>query len=580
MFPPARFTLLAIVCAAVAICVVPAGAAAFTAPDPGGDPNATVQLPPPGGKYMGFNDDSISDLHGLTETDYAELSRVAGGNLIRASFDWRSAEPSDDYWRYGAWSAAKDLYDRALERGMTPMFTVGFAPTWARDDAGKLCGEPCRLPPSRAMDGEWGEFVGRVAEQFPRAIIEVWNEPNLSNFWKTGADPQRYAELLNVAHDAVKAVSPSTTVLGGGLSNVQVSLNGHMAIGEFLSRAYAASPSIAGNMDALSFHPYPDAPALGLNTLFAKSFDDVRRAKAAAGDSATPLFVSEVGISLTGTIPVTEAVQADAMLSAYRRLMTMDDVIGVVFHRLIEPADTTGNLFELGAGWLRYGGNPPSARAVYCRFVAEAGHTYPSCPDSAPPETTITGGTGAWSGTSSSFEFASSEPGSTFECKLDAGAWAACSSPRAFAALPAGAHTFSVRALDPSANVDPTPAARSFRVDTTAPASFDIVRPKSKAKTGVRPTVTWRASSDSGSGVAAYEIAFDGTKAGTVAASATQFVPTVRLSAGKHTVVVTAVDAVGNRRNAGSKTFTARTDLPETASRSRGHRGNRGRRHR
>ncbi len=474
----ARHPSLALIAAlGILIAILPASASALIAPDPGGDPTARVPLPPPG-KYMGFNDDSISDLHGLTEVDYAELSRTAGGNLIRASFDWRSAEPTDDYWRIGAWSAAQDLYDRALERGMTPLFTVGFAPTWARDEAGKLCGTACRLPPSRAMDGEWAEFVGRVAEQFPQAIIEVWNEPNLANFWGSGADPQRYAELLDVAHDAVKAASPSTMVLGGALSNRQVTSGGHMAIGEFLSRAYSAAPSIAGNMDALSFHPYPESALLGLNTLFAKSFNDVRATRNAYGDSATPLFVSEVGLAVSGLTTVTEQVQADAMLSMYRRVMTMPDVLGIVFHRLIEPADTTQNAFELGSGWLRYGSSPPAPRAVYCTFVREAGNTYPGC-DTVAPETTIDDGPADTSGLTVSFSFSASEAGSTFECRLDAGPWQRCTSPLDYDSLEPGPHTFEARAIDAAGNVDPTPATRAFEAvapDTTSPAvaSLDL----------------------------------------------------------------------------------------------------------
>ncbi|HEY6886251.1 MAG TPA: M36 family metallopeptidase, partial [Solirubrobacter sp.] len=62
------------------------------------------------------------------------------------------------------------------------------------------------------------------------------------------------------------------------------------------------------------------------------------------------------------------------------------------------------------------------------------------------------------------FTFTSSEPDSTFECALDAGAFAACTSPFTPGALPDGDHVFSVRAVG-----DPTPATRTFTVDTTAP---------------------------------------------------------------------------------------------------------------
>lgn len=70
------------------------------------------------------------------------------------------------------------------------------------------------------------------------------------------------------------------------------------------------------------------------------------------------------------------------------------------------------------------------------------------------------------------FNFSSSEPGSTFACGLDGSPFASCTSPHSVSGLADGAHTFAVRAMDPAGNTDPTPASYSWLVDTSAPPSI------------------------------------------------------------------------------------------------------------
>jgi hypothetical protein len=65
---------------------------------------------------------------------------------------------------------------------------------------------------------------------------------------------------------------------------------------------------------------------------------------------------------------------------------------------------------------------------------------------------------------SASFRLASSKPGSRFQCKLDRGRWKSCRSPKKYRNLHPGRHVFRARAIDAAGNVDPTPAARSWRI--------------------------------------------------------------------------------------------------------------------
>ena len=103
--------------------------------------------------------------------------------------------------------------------------------------------------------------------------------------------------------------------------------------------------------------------------------------------------------------------------------------------------------------------------------------------DHVAPQTAITGGpTGPTRDTTPTFTF-TSEPGATFACQVDAGAYGACSSPFTAPALANGAHTFRVRATDAASNTDVTPAVRSFTVDTVAPNTTINKKPAKRITT-------------------------------------------------------------------------------------------------
>jgi hypothetical protein len=102
---------------------------------------------------------------------------------------------------------------------------------------------------------------------------------------------------------------------------------------------------------------------------------------------------------------------------------------------------------------------------VYARDIAGNADPTPAAyswtVDLTKPETTVTRLTIARR--TAKVLFKSSEPG-TFECKLDGGGWKACASGKTFSGLRAGAHTIRVRAKDRAGNLDPSPAAKTFRI--------------------------------------------------------------------------------------------------------------------
>jgi hypothetical protein len=90
--------------------------------------------------------------------------------------------------------------------------------------------------------------------------------------------------------------------------------------------------------------------------------------------------------------------------------------------------------------------------------------------DTIPPETFIQfGPSGLVNRRDAVVGFGASEPGSSFQCSLDGGVMAPCSSPASFAGLGDGSHTVRVRAIDAAGNSDPEPAAHFCIVDVTPP---------------------------------------------------------------------------------------------------------------
>ncbi|MCZ2822690.1 hypothetical protein O2V63_20325 [Modestobacter sp. VKM Ac-2977] len=117
------------------------------------------------------------------------------------------------------------VVDAYLGTGIRPFVELGFMPSGlASGDQTVFWWQGNVTPPSSYA--EWGELVrGTVAhlvdryglEEVRHWPIEVWNEPNLTNFWQ-GADQQEYFRLYEVSARAVKEVDAALQVGGPAIS--------------------------------------------------------------------------------------------------------------------------------------------------------------------------------------------------------------------------------------------------------------------------------------------------------------------------------------------------------------------------
>lgn len=170
---------------------------------------------------------------------------------------------------------------------------------------------------------------------------------------------------------------------------------------------------------------------------------------------------------------------------------------------------------------------------------AAASGVVPYCVDGTAPTTTIvTNPTNPTSDTTGDFTFVSNDGAATFECRVDAGVFAACTTPFATPALLDGSHTFQVRAKDAVGNVDATPASFTWTVDTTLPDTTIATKPSASSN-----DTTGDFTFTSNEAGATFECKLDA--AATFVACATPYVTTA-LAEGSHTLTVRAKDAAGN----------------------------------
>jgi hypothetical protein len=94
----------------------------------------------------------------------------------------------------------------------------------------------------------FGRFAEAAARHFKGRDVryEIWNEPNLGQFWPPRPSAEEYAALLREAVAAMHRADPAAKVVSGGVSTLDL---------KFLRRAI--DPGIARDLSAIGVHPYP-----------------------------------------------------------------------------------------------------------------------------------------------------------------------------------------------------------------------------------------------------------------------------------------------------------------------------------
>ena len=258
-----------------------------------------------------------------------DLLAEAGANTVRIDLGWSTLEQEGKGARTDWYVEKADLFfAHARARGLRAIATFWSTPCWASSAPEELK-QGCEgawwdrgvttYPPSDP--GDLADAAAWAAERWgdDMAAIEIWNEPNLRQFFNSADPAGDYASILKAAYARIKQVQPGLPVLGPAMV---------MSDGPFLEAFYAEGA--AGHFDGLSLRPfnqgrdpYDSSPqAAGRKYSYLLGVPWVREIMVAHGDADKRMWFTELGFSscAPGTNPwcITEELQARYVADALR----------------------------------------------------------------------------------------------------------------------------------------------------------------------------------------------------------------------------------------------------------------------
>ncbi len=389
-----------------------------------------------------------------------------------------------------------------------------------------------------------------------------------------GGSEATVAVTVDCADDAPVAVDDTATVgEDSGQSSIDVlanDLNGDAGELTIASATQPANGTVAVAPDGLSLSYQPDADYC--NEPGAEPTDDFTYTLNGGSEATVAVTVTCVedapdAPTITGTSPASPANDNTPEVQGTLGAGSPTDV------RIYASADCTGPVAATRPAAEFTGGGIPITVADNTTTPLSAiavGETDSACSnsidyveDSAAPDTLIDSGpTGKTNNPSPSFAFHSPQPVAGFECRLDAsvgGTWEPCSSPKDYTNLALGPHKFEVRAIDAAGNADPSPAKRTFNVDTVPPNTLIDSGPTGKTN-NPSPSFAFHSPQP----VAGFECRLDASAGGTWEPCSSPKSYT-GLAQGPHKFEVRAIDAAGNADPSPAKrTFNVDTVPPNT----------------
>lgn len=233
-----------------------------------------------------------------------ELMRSAGIGWVRVNWSWKDMQPQPGAFDFSQFDLVAHMaadYDIRL----LPILLA--VPAWASTAPPELIAERGSLSPvdkyrPRELN-DWLTYVRAAVERYdgdglddapgsPRMEYwEVWNEPNLAQYWPPAPDVDEYLELLQATFAAIQEVDPTAKVVLGGLSGSGVNAEGTGYLQQLYARGGAAY------FDVMSIHHYIHPALEGNIDALAAALAATRALMDEHGDADVPLWLTEIGWS-------------------------------------------------------------------------------------------------------------------------------------------------------------------------------------------------------------------------------------------------------------------------------------------
>jgi hypothetical protein len=216
------------------------------------------------------------NIHFTWESRDLDLIAQAGFKLVRMDLSWSSVEKTRDVYDFEK-SGYDTLTKNCTDRGIHIVYILDYSNKLYEENR-SVCTEEGRKAFAAFAEAAAKRYAGKGI------LWEIWNEPNIKQFWAPQPNLEDYCKLVNAAAPRIKTADPRSQVVGGATSQIPM---------KWLEDCFKAG--LLKNIDVLSIHPYRSKAPETVIGDYARLRDLIRQYAPAGKD--IPIISGEWGYS-------------------------------------------------------------------------------------------------------------------------------------------------------------------------------------------------------------------------------------------------------------------------------------------